>query len=114
MYNADVHILFFFPLFRKYQLHVKDLPLSVLLKVDPQETRNRANNQMYREQANDEMKRQLIGFYRSEGYTAPMDGDDWKRHEIQRLPEDPDALLLFQDPPASIPNIPGRFLPGYL
>lgn len=76
------------------------------LKVDPDETRNRAGNPMYLEQTQ-RMREDLINFYREEGYTAPLSGDDWKRHPKQTMPDDPDEMLLFQDTAASIPNIPG-------
>ncbi len=76
------------------------------LHVDPEETRNRAYNPMYLEITRG-MKADLIRYYQGEGYTAPFDGDDWLRHPKQSIPEDPDAMLLFQDTPASIPNIPG-------
>ncbi|MEK3885017.1 sulfatase-like hydrolase/transferase [Paenibacillus sp. PL2-23] len=76
------------------------------LKVDPDETRNRAGNPMYLEQT-EQMKKDLITFFKDEGYTAPIDGDDWIRYPKQSIPEDPDEMLLFQDTQSSIPNIPG-------
>ncbi|WP_165452717.1 sulfatase [Paenibacillus thalictri] len=76
------------------------------LKVDPDETRNLSNNLMYFD-IKEEMKRGLIGFFQKEKYDTPLEGDDWRRYPVKRLPEDPDALLLFQDPPESIPHIPG-------
>ncbi|MFD0958174.1 sulfatase family protein [Paenibacillus chungangensis] len=76
------------------------------LQTDPEETRNLVNNPIYRDQGS-LMRDQLIGFYRAEGYELPLDGDDWRRFPVQSLPDDPEALLLFQDPPASIPNVSG-------
>ncbi len=71
------------------------------LAADPEETRNRAENPMYRAQTR-EMRRLLTGYFQSEGYAEPLDGDDWRRFPKAELPADPDAGLLFQDPPASI------------
>ena len=71
------------------------------LAADPEETRNRAENPMYRAQTR-EMRRLLTGYFQSEGYAEPLDGDDWRRFPKAELPADPDAGLLFQAPPASI------------
>jgi len=76
------------------------------LTADAEETVNRANNPMYKPVAN-RMKNQLIAHFQREGYTAPLDGDDWRAFAPSVVPEDPEALLLFQDPPASLPNISG-------
>ncbi|MFI2857741.1 hypothetical protein ACH6EH_11405 [Paenibacillus sp. JSM ZJ436] len=48
------------------------------------------------------MKRQLLEQLRADQCTTMIDGDDWKRYEPQQLPPERDALLLLQDPPASI------------
>lgn len=76
------------------------------LHMDPDETRNRAENPIYREQLKS-MRNTLIDFYQEEGYSAPLNGSDWRRYPKQSIPDDPDAMLLFQDPPSSIPEIPG-------
>lgn len=76
------------------------------LVTDEDETRNRANNPIYASQVA-AMRERLIRFYQEEGYAAPLENGDWKRYPPKSLPDDPDALLLFQDKPASIPRIPG-------
>lgn len=73
---------------------------------DPLETINRAYNPAFKKQK-DAMKKKLITYFQAEGYTRVLDGDDFKKHPRLTLPEDPDALLLFQDPPSSLPDIPG-------
>ena len=76
------------------------------LKTDNEETRNKANNPMYiKEKEN--MRNRLMNYFKEDGYTSPFDGDNWKKNEIKTLPDDPDAYLLFQDAPDSIPKIPG-------
>lgn len=76
------------------------------LAVDPYETRNRAYNPMFASYLK-EMKGRILSYFREDGYISPMDGDDWKRYPVKEMPLDPDAGLLFQDPAASIPDIPG-------
>lgn len=76
------------------------------LKTDPEETRNRAYNSLYTEKTK-EMRNKAIAYYKEEGYTTPIEGDKWKKYPHQVMPEDPDAYLLFQDLPGSIPHIPG-------
>ena len=76
------------------------------LKNDSEETRNRAFNPMYVGQK-ENMRRQLMDYLRNDGYSSPFDGDKWKKGEVKTLPDDPDAYLLFQDEPESIPKIPG-------
>lgn len=76
------------------------------LRTDPDETRSLAGNPMFIDHL-DELKTSLIEFFREEGHEAPLDGDDWKRYPPKSLLDDGDAQLLFQDPPASIPHIPG-------
>jgi len=70
------------------------------LTADPAETRNRADNPMYRGQTA-AMRKALIEHFKREGYAEPLDGDDWKRFPKMQMPADPDAGLLFQDPPGS-------------
>lgn len=76
------------------------------LEADPQETRNRMYNPMYGEISHD-MKKKLLNYFMEDGYMEPIDGADWRRYPVKSLPDDPDANLLFQDPPESIPDIPG-------
>jgi arylsulfatase len=76
------------------------------LEIDPEETRNRVNNPIYIEHR-DNMKNRLIEYLKKDGYTKPFDGDDFKKGKIKKISDDPDAYLLFQDKPDSIPNIPG-------
>lgn len=73
---------------------------------DPDETRNKAQNPLYFEKTG-EMRKQVIDFFKREGYTEPIEGEGWKKYGKQEMPSDPDAYLLFQDPEESIPNIPG-------
>ncbi len=73
---------------------------------DPEETRNRAANPLFTGKTA-ELRSRLIDFYRSEGYTEPVEDGTWKRYGKKTMPTDPDAYLLFQDPPGSIPAIPG-------
>ena len=75
-------------------------------RIDPDETRNKAMNPLYVEKTN-EMRNDVIQFFKEEGYTEPLEGDTWKLYGKREMPADPDAYLLFQDPPESIPDIPG-------
>ena len=45
------------------------------------------------------LERALVDRFRRDGYTAPLDGDGWRRYPPTRLSERPDAGLLVQDPP---------------
>jgi len=65
---------------------------------DPDETRNRAGVTFCREDAAI-MRRGLFDYYRSCGYTDPLDGDGWRLYPQPDLSPDPDAGLLIQDPP---------------
>lgn len=78
-------------------------------RVDPEETRNRAETIGYLEQTKT-MRDALIAFLRQAGYTAPLDGDNWRVHPPQPLPRDPDGGLLFQDAPWARPYME---IPGY-
>lgn len=73
---------------------------------DPDETRNRAENPLFTKKTN-ELRRRLISFFVSEGYEDPIQDGSWKLYGKKSMPADPDAYLLFQDKPASIPHIPG-------
>jgi arylsulfatase len=77
--------------------------------VDPDETRNRAETLGYEERTR-AMRRATIDYLREEGYTEPLDGEDWRRYPPPELPRDPDAGLLFQDAPWSRPLM---HIPGY-
>ena len=76
------------------------------LKTDPDETRNRAYNPMFID-IKDKMKKRLIDYLTQEKYTKPLDSSEWKKGEIKKMIDDPDAYLLFQDSPESIPKISG-------
>ena len=73
---------------------------------DPQETRNRASNPLFTEKTR-ELRSRLIDYFTDDGYTEPIENGRWKRYGKKSMPADPDAYLLFQDPPGSIPSIPG-------
>jgi len=79
------------------------------LRVDPDETRNRAETVGYLDQAR-AMRTSLIDFLRAEGYTEPLDGEAWRAYPAPELPRDPDAGLLFQDAPWAKPLM---HIPGY-
>ena len=68
------------------------------LHVDPEETRNRAETVGYGEQTR-AMRSALIAYLRGEGFIAPLDGAAWRSFPPPAFPQDPDAGLLFQDPP---------------
>ena len=76
------------------------------LAKDPGETANRAENPLYTRKTS-EMRTAEIEYYRNEGYMDAIEGDAWKRYGVKTMPRDPDAYLLFQDPPDSIPQIDG-------
>jgi arylsulfatase A-like enzyme len=79
------------------------------LRVDPEETRNRAETQGYQDQTA-AMRQRLISYFQDEGYTEPLDGDEWRVYPAPQMPRDPDAGLLFQDAPWAIPHM---HIPGY-
>jgi arylsulfatase A-like enzyme len=76
---------------------------------DPDETRNRAGVSLCASTLA-EMRDGLFAYYRDEGFTAPLDGDGWKLFPQPTLSADPDAELLVQDPPWSLPY---QRIPGY-
>ena len=43
------------------------------------------------------MRAALIGRFRDDGYTAPLEGDGWKPFPRREVPSDPDAWQLFQE-----------------
>ena len=73
---------------------------------DPEETRNRALNPSLTAKTR-AMRERLVDFFTAEGYTDPIQGGTWKTYGKKTMPDDPDAYLLFQDPPESIPRVPG-------
>lgn len=76
---------------------------------DPEETRNRAGLSLCRREQ-EEMRGKLIGFYKEQGYTEPIDGDRWKLFPQPSIPVNPDAGLLIQDPGWSLRY---QRIPGY-
>jgi hypothetical protein len=44
-----------------------------------------------------ELRGALIGSFREDGYTAPLEGDGWKPFPQRDVPTDPDAWQLFQE-----------------
>ena len=76
------------------------------LTIDPEETHNRAHNPMFIHQTKI-MRESLISFLTANGSADMVEGKMFKRYPKKELPTDPDALLLFQDPPASLPHIAG-------
>ena len=67
---------------------------------DPRETRNLAYNPVYRGEVH-RLRTAIIKRFRADGYTDPIDGDDWRRYEPLDLPGDGDFGLLYQDPPGT-------------
>ncbi len=66
------------------------------LKTDPEETRNCAENPLYQQDLQ-VMRSRLIGYFKDEGYTDPIEGGGWKVYEKWEIPTSPDAGLLIQD-----------------
>ncbi len=79
------------------------------LRVDPEETRNRAETLGYLEQTR-ALRQTMIDYLRQEGYTAPLDGDNCRVYVPPAFSRDPDAQLLFQDPGWARPYM---HIPGY-
>ncbi|GKX31463.1 choline-sulfatase [Vallitalea longa] len=76
------------------------------LKMDPEETRNKANSPLYHKKTK-EMREKLISYFKKEGYLDPIKDDQWKVYPKREMPDDSDAYLLFQDLPGSVPHIKG-------
>ena len=76
---------------------------------DADETRNKAGLSLCRHDL-EQMRNNLFEFYRSEGFTAPIEGDSWKLFPQPSIPDDPDEGLLIQDPGWSMPY---QEIPGY-
>ena len=75
---------------------------------DPAETRSRAGLSLCRPEL-EHMRALLLGRLRKDGYTGPLDGNDWRHFPQPQMPEDPDAGLLIQDAAWAAPyqNLPG-------
>lgn len=82
----------------------KDLLFDLI--VDPEETKNLAYNPLY-ESTVKAMKQKTINYFKCDEYTDFLDENDWKCYPNKNLLPDPDAELLLQDPPDSIPHIKG-------
>jgi arylsulfatase A-like enzyme len=67
------------------------------LLCDPAETHNFAANPSYQERQ-DRLKQRLIRRFQADGYDTPLEQSDWRKFGLVKLPPEPDALLLFQDP----------------
>jgi len=78
------------------------------LRVDPQETRNRAETIGYLEQTA-AMRQMMIAQLRTHELEAALDGDGWRAYPSPQFSRDPDSGLLFQDADWTLPylNLPG-------
>ncbi|MCC7495807.1 MAG: sulfatase-like hydrolase/transferase [Fimbriimonadaceae bacterium] len=65
-------------------------------QADPHELHNLAYSPTGRAAAR-AMRQRLTGYFRDEGYTAPLDGEGWREFPPPRELHDPDQELLFQD-----------------
>jgi len=72
-------------------------------RVDPEETRNCAYNLMYASEVK-QMRENLIGFLNDEGYTEPLDGDNWKQYDLIEEPNSVDGNLIIQDAGWAVPH----------
>lgn len=70
------------------------------------ETKNLAGEPAYQE-LKAKLAGMLIAHFRERGAEAPFDGDFFRLYPQPVLPEGRDAILLSQDPPATLPHIPG-------
>ena len=78
-------------------------------RMDPEETRNCAYNLFYADEVK-AMRSELIGFLKSEGYTEPLDGDNWKVFPAVVEPKSVDEGLIIQDAGWSLSHYE---IPGY-
>lgn len=76
---------------------------------DPDEMRNKAGLSLCRHDL-EQMRNNLFEFYRSEGFTEPIEGNNWKEFPQPSIPINPDEGLLIQDPGWSMPY---QTIPGY-
>ena len=58
------------------------------------------------------LREKCVSRFASDGYTSPIDGDNWRQFERIEIPRDPEEGLLFQDPPTLEQAITGLG-PGY-
>jgi len=77
--------------------------------LDPEETRNHAG-MVFCQSDLEAIRQALWDYYRSQGYTTPLNGDAWRLFPQPAMPADPDAGLLIQDPPWAEPY---QSIPGY-
>lgn len=70
---------------------------------DPQETRNWAYSPLYIEKK-ERMKSALVGFFKVEGYTEPLEREEWKIYSKPKIPNSPDAMLMIQDAGWAVPH----------
>ena len=66
-------------------------------RLDPHETHNFFDNPKYKE-CQQELKDRLITRFQADSYLEPLEGDRWRVFPSSHVPENRDALLLFQDP----------------
>lgn len=64
---------------------------------DPMESHDFAGNPRY-DARKRSLKQKLITRFQKDDYLEPLDGDTWRVFAPSRIPENPDALLLLQDP----------------
>ncbi|NLV74936.1 MAG: sulfatase-like hydrolase/transferase [Chloroflexi bacterium] len=76
---------------------------------DPQELRSRAGLSFTQGDLR-RMRERMQGRLRDDGYEEPLDGDGWRLYDQPRMPADPDAGLLIQDPSWAVPF---QHIPGY-
>ncbi len=76
---------------------------------DPDETRNRAGLSLCRHTL-EQMRNNLFEFYRSEGFTEPIEENRWKLFPKPSISTNPDEGLLIQDAGWSMPY---QSIPGY-
>ena len=74
--------------------------------IDPQELVNRADNPLYKK-ITSSMRKQLIGYLEKNGISVDDGAGNWIRYGKKEMAAAQDAYLLFQDPVATIPHIPG-------
>jgi arylsulfatase len=81
------------------------------LTTDPEETHNRAQNPLYMHHTRN-MRERLVRYLVDNGSTDMIEGNGFRLHPRKEFTDEPDALLLFQDPPESIPHIRGYERPS--